>query len=255
MQRRTTHSKYNYLFLVIGFIIVTIRNMTTVKAEGTPAAQAPSPAPTNKDTPSVATEVTKPKTRTKPSKWNNNSRTTAATLFKGATPELSGKIFISGPSQAARYDDTYKALLHYFNNKYDYRIYKAFEMKDKDAGLTLITRPTAPTVKKIVQEATKGKDSKMVGVEKEVLDRDSDKFYEYQEEMKRYVSDKTHYNRDMQNCFHVIIGQCSPAILQNLESEETYDDIKRSSDSIELMKLIEKMCYNYKPHEYSPLGA
>ena len=36
-------------------------------------------------------------------KWHSN-RTSSTTPFKGSTPELNGKIFVSGLSQAARYD-------------------------------------------------------------------------------------------------------------------------------------------------------
>jgi len=119
-----------------------------------------------------------------------------------------------------------------------------------DVGEALLIRPTSPKVIKIIQEATKDADSKMVGVEKEVIDKESDDFFEYQEEMIRYVSDKTRYKRDIQNCFNAILGQCSPAVLQDLQSEDTYNNI-----NIGLIQLIEKLCYDHKPHEYTQLGA
>ena len=246
LRHNTKHSKYNYLLAIIEFIFVIISNMAEVKKEG-----SPSPTPTPIETSSGSNTISKPKTKT--AKWNPTRQTVST--FKGAIPELSGKVFVTGPSQATKYDETYKALLHYFNSKYDHRVYRAFEAKDTTVGLGLLTRPTPPKIKKIVQEPTPGDSSVMRGVEREVIDRDSDDFFEYQEELKRYVSDKARYVKDMQNCFSIIIGQCSPAVEQNLESEDTFKDIKNRSDSIALMKLLEKLCYNYKPHEYTPLGA
>ena len=100
-------------------------------------------------------------------------------------------------------------------------------MENFYVGLVLLTRPTPTTTKNIVQETTVGDGRKLVGVGKEAIDRDSDKFFEYQVEMKQYVSDKTRYKYDLQNYFNVILGQCSPAVLQNLESEDAYDDVKK----------------------------
>ena len=42
---------------------------------------------------------------------------------------------------------------------------------------------------------------------------------------------------------------------RNLESSEEYSGIKERSDSIALIKLLEKICYSYRAHEYTPLGA
>ena len=53
----------------------------------------------------------------------------------------------------------------------------------------------------------------------------------------------------------MITGQCSPTVEQSLEADDTYADVKEKSDSIALIKLLEKICYNYRAHEYTPLGA
>ena len=128
-------------------------------------------------------------------------------------------------------------------------------MKDAAVGMAMLTKPSPPMIKKIIQLATVGQDSKMEGVEKTVIDVGSEDFLEYQIELKQYVSDKTKYNDDIQKCFSLIIGQCSPAVEQNLEAEDTFDDMKTRSSSIELIKLLEKICYSYRAHEYTPLGA
>ena len=51
------------------------------------------------------------------------------------------------------------------------------------------------------------------------------------------------------------MGQCSPAVEQNLEAEEVFEEFENKSNSIELIKLLEKLCYSYRAHEYTPLGA
>ena len=139
------------------------------------------------------------RTKSKPTKWGVARQTVSS--FKGAIPELSGKVFVTGPSQATRYDEAYKALLHYFNTKYDHRVHRAFESKDSTIGLALITRPTPPKKKVTVQVPTESDPTIMKDVIKEVIDKDADSFFEYQEELKRYVADKSKYNKDMQGCF------------------------------------------------------
>ena len=98
------------------------------------------------------------------------------TPLKGSSPELNRKMFVSGPSQAAWYDDIYKAFLHYSNNNYDYRVHRPIVMKDADNGMTLLTRLTPPTIKKVAHEATVGDQSKLIGVKKEAIDKELDKF-------------------------------------------------------------------------------
>ena len=51
------------------------------------------------------------------------------------------------------------------------------------------------------------------------------------------------------------MGQYSPDIEELLKSEDTYEDLKRKYDSIGLIKLVEKLCYSYHAHQYTPLGA
>ena len=70
-------------------------------------------------------------------KWNRQHGTQinmAGDTFKGANDELKGKVFVKGPSQAAKYDEAYKALIIHFRRKYDQRVYRAFEHKDTSVG-------------------------------------------------------------------------------------------------------------------------
>lgn len=42
---------------------------------------------------------------------------------------------------------------------------------------------------------------------------------------------------------------------QSLERDENYKKVKEESTSIELIKMLERICYNYQSHELLPLGA
>ena len=169
--------------------------------------------------------------------------------------DLKGKVFIKGTNQAACYDDAYKALMTYFGSKYDQRVYRAFEQKDATAGSKMLKKPVAPMVDKVIQEATLGSDSKLVGKLVKVLDKDGEDFVTYQIQLKQYIGDLAKYTDNLEKCFSVILGQCSPAMEQSLESDTKYKTVKQESDSIELIKMLERICYNYQSHEYPPLGA
>lgn len=82
--------------------------------------------------------------------------------------ELTGYVFATGPNQANKYDNVYEYLLHYFGNKFIHRVYCTFECKAHMVGLPLLTKSTAPTTKKVVQEATHGDDSKLIGVKRTI---------------------------------------------------------------------------------------
>lgn len=132
--------------------------------------------------------------------------------FKGTHSDLIGKVFIKGPLQAAKYDEAYKAILNHIGMKYDHRVYKAFEYKDKSKGTNLLTKPKAPMTKKIVQVATLGEDSKMIGKEVTDIDKDGEDYVEYQINLKQYMSDLTKFNSDLEKIFSLLLGQCSPSI-------------------------------------------
>ena len=89
----------------------------------------------------------------KRSKWESPRKSTAnpshrVITFKGAHSDLIGKVFIKGPLQAAKYDEAYKAILNHIGMKYDHRVYKWFEYKDKSKGTNLLTKPKAPITKR-----------------------------------------------------------------------------------------------------------
>ena len=75
-----------------------------------------SPPPPTGVTPDKVTSniaISLPTRNGKSGRWIT-SKPTVATPFKGAIPELANKVFITGPTHATRYDETYKGPLHYF---------------------------------------------------------------------------------------------------------------------------------------------
>jgi len=168
-------------------------------------------------------------------------------LFKGAISELSGKVFVSEAHQATKYDDAYKSLLSYLGTHFDHRVHQTFEQKDEAVGLALLTKPVA--LKKTVRTTSPDpRDvTKTIIISNVEVDKDSEEFYEYQHELKKYIDNKN--KDDMQKCFTIIYGQRSPDIEQLLRSENTFETLKTKYDSIGLIKLIEKLCYNYHAHK------
>ena len=90
-----------------------------------------------------------PNKRTKPrSRWSQHQKPSAITqteIFKGVNEKLEGKVFIIGPDQASRYDDTLKALLGYISEKYDHCVTSCIHHKDKSVGVRILVKPTAST--------------------------------------------------------------------------------------------------------------
>ena len=119
----------------------------------------------------------------------------------------------------------------------------------------MLVSPTIPVINKVVQEATVGKGSKLVGKVKSVIDKDVEAFITYQIMLKQYLGDISKYNDSLEKCFSIIIGQCSPAMEQSLTANAKFAAIKSSSNSIALIKLLEQICFHYQSHEYPPLGA
>ena len=145
--------------------------------------------PTNKIVSSTAPGTNN--SRFKSNKWGERTPSSNISTFQGANVDLNGKVFVKGPLQAAKYDEAYKAILTYIGSNYDHRVYKAFDYKDKNKGLNIITTPSAPKIKKIIQEATIGFNSVLIGKEVEVIDKDGERYVEYQLYLKQYLPDVT----------------------------------------------------------------
>ena len=127
-------------------------------------------------------------------KWNNSkpqvpTRVAIKNDFKGSNTEVSGSVFIKGPTQAASYDEEYNALMTYFGGKYDQMMYRAYEQKDSNVGRKFLLKPSTLMIDKVVQIATLGADSKLIGEVRSVLDKEGEAFITYQIKLKQYIGD------------------------------------------------------------------
>ena len=237
--------------LVIIFLAIcyqeTTRTMGKLHQDGTVVSDLTGDSRSTASTVSSSSSARSHRTK---KKWRGIPTNVGVTeSFKGANDDLRGKVFVKGATQASKYDETYKALIIYFGLKYDQRIYRAFEHKDADVGRNTIVKPKPPMISKIIQEATEGEDSRMMGIMKTVIDKDGEEYIMYQMQLKQYVSDLARYEDNLEKCYSVIIGQCSPSIEQDLEADASFLTIKIASDSVGLIKLLERICYSYQSHE------
>jgi len=181
--------------------------------------------------------------RNKPkrSRWNQPHKppvSASRETFKGVIDKLSGKVFTVGLDQAARYDDTLKALIGYLSTTHDHRVKSCIQHKEKSAGVKILVRPTAP------------KKTDPADASKEILDKDGEEWVVYQLELKKYIDHKSKLDDDLQQIFNVIIGQCSPGMEQAFAGVMDFATTKEEDDSIKLLKTIEQICYTYQPYEY-----
>ena len=72
----------------------------------------------------------------------------------------------------------------------------------------------------------------------------------YAKQMETYLKRVDEYLRNTTNVYTVILGQCTDVLVAKLEGEDTYDDINRRSDAIDLLKSIREVVFEYKSQRY-----
>ena len=142
--------------------------------------------------------------------------------FGGLTEDLKGHIYNVGTgSQADQFTATTKALLSYSgrkcSNPQDIRI--AIE-RQKDVSIPTINSRTDI-------------DGEVV---KLLLRKETD----------TYVKRSQQYRQNKAKIYSVDLGQCTEAMNNRLEGEETYKDINGESGVIHILLLIMRITYSYK---------
>ena len=56
----------------------------------------------------------------------------------------------------------------------------------------------------------------------------------------------------IQQVYAIILGHCIKQIRQELENESTFQAIDNDRDVIEILKISNPLCYNFKSHKYAP---
>jgi len=119
---------------------------------------------------------------------------------------LKGKVFIKGPTQAAKYDEAFKSYITFVGTKYGQQVKRAFIHKNRAAGTRTMNNPKVSMIRIIKQFSAIGTDSKMEGREVEVMDRESEAFFEYQLTLKQHLFDMSSYSNTLEICYSILLG-------------------------------------------------
>jgi hypothetical protein len=56
--------------------------------------------------------------------------------------------------------------------------------------------------------------------------------------------------QNMQACFHIIIGQCTPAMVTKLEGHSKYQGVKQDMTAIDLLLLLKEMRFDFQSQKF-----
>ena len=73
----------------------------------------------------------------------------------------------------------------------------------------------------------------------------------YKGKMKMFARVEEKFERDCTSVYLLVKGQCSPNMISELNGFYEFDVIEEDFHLIDLLKLIKKICYNYKTQEDS----
>lgn len=76
--------------------------------------------------------------------------------------------------------------------------------------------------------------------------RSADKLYEvkYKEELSKYHRDKDKYEEHKTFVFGIIMGQCSPMVLDRLNADKEFPNVEMDSDVVKLLKMLHTMSHS-----------
>ena len=153
--------------------------------------------------------------------------------FKGECQELEGKVYYIGTaSQADNYNTTTEKILSYIVRTYDHGI------DVKDALVKLEDKDFEDMIpkQKETKRTTTDEEKKVIEM---ILKRQVDKFVDHQEK----------YHMNMTKAYGLILGQCTVALKNHLESQKDWED-EIEDNAINLLKAIKETCYNHQDNRY-----
>ena len=152
--------------------------------------------------------------------------------FKGSCPELEGHVFDIGPNQAALFTRTQKEITAYASRKYSAEISRAIETLD--CQLETIKQPKDPPIKKGTTELTY--------TQKEII----------KVNVQTYTLRRERYEQGLRDMFMTVKGQCSEDIKQVLTGQSDYLTAERDFDTLQLLRIIQRIAYNHRADQYQP---
>ena len=77
----------------------------------------------------------------------------------------------------------------------------------------------------------------------------------YESKVKELIKKDMKIDSDLEAMYSVVWGQCTQGMQASIKTQETYDNIKSTMNTIELLKIIKKICYNFQEVKYSPASV
>ena len=77
----------------------------------------------------------------------------------------------------------------------------------------------------------------------------------YHEKIREAVKQEMKMDQDLEKLYSVVWGQCTPGLKAKLMALKEYKDIMKKLDSIQLLELIKKICYNFQENVYAPASV
>ena len=71
----------------------------------------------------------------------------------------------------------------------------------------------------------------------------------YTEKMKMYAKTEEKFERQCMDVYQYCKGQCSPFMISEMKGFDEYETIEEEMHLVKLLKLIKKICFNYKTQD------
>ena len=184
-------------------------------------------------------ESTDRKQRWRRKKYSNSTPDTSGKeKFEGAASEMKGNVFSIGRNQADTYTTTINVLVIQVGTKYLAIV--AAAIKELKVTPTALKIPVTPVLSDMIAAGTVPLGTTAVPQNYTDL---------YKEKMKMYAKTEEKFERDCMAVYQYCKGQCSPFMISELKGFDEFDTIEEQMHLVDLLKLIKKICFNYKTQD------
>jgi hypothetical protein len=76
----------------------------------------------------------------------------------------------------------------------------------------------------------------------------------WEKEVDEYVRKKTYLNKYLKTLYSLVWGQCTDFMRTRIEVLDKYEEMSTQSNSIDLLKVIRSLAYNFQSKKYRPLA-
>ena len=170
---------------------------------------------------------------------------TPRTKFIGRTDAIKDHIFAMGTGSGALFSKSKKELLLHFAVKNQHVVTSI----EQGAPIELV-EPEAPQVHNPDYDIG----DNHIDAEPEYIDKPLEDLSYVQrtilkEDVSHYVRSKHKLVTDLQWAYSILKGQCTDELIVKLETHDTYEKVNKDRNVIELLSLIQRVCFNYQNDE------